>query len=237
VKDLYNDVGYALTNYHLRIFKEMIKSLEDAAKKKFESSEAGKKKGFTFKSKFQFKSIQSRPQEVEKEFDLSEKIIVQDESSGIAETKNIQNAKIIIDNEGIKNQYRLAELTNCEVEIKIPLKTLYLHGIKNCRIKCGLIDGAVFGDKIEDSQIDVVAHQIRIHKSKATRFNIFVSSSMIIEDCNAITSSEIKLADLDPQIAERFRESKFASMQNNWHSVKDFNWIKDLPSPNITYVE
>ena len=214
----------------------MIKSLEDAAKKKYESTEGGKKKGFAFKSKFQFKSVSSRPQETEKEVDLPEKTIVQDEALGISETKNLKNQKIVIDGEDIKNQYRLAELTDCEIQILIPLKTLYLHDIKGCTIKCGIVDGAVFGDLIEKSRIDIIAHQIRIHKSTATSFNIFVASAMIIEDCSDITVSEIRQSELSHPIAQRLQQSKFANAPNNWHSVKDFNWIKDSPSPNIKYV-
>jgi hypothetical protein len=237
VKDLYNDVGYALTNYHLRVFKEMIKGLEDAAKRKIENSDAGKKKGFAFKSKFQFKSVESRPRDTESGFDLTEKQLpVADQLTNISETKEKQACKIIIDDKDIRNQYRLSELVDCDIEIKIPLKTLYLHTLKNCRIICGLIDGAIFGDRLENCEISVVAHQIRIHNTLNTIFKVFVSSSMIIEDSNGIQVSELKLSDLNEKDADEFRGSKFFKMQNNWNGVKDFNWIKDTPSPNIKYI-
>lgn len=75
----------------------------------------------------------------------------------------------------MKDIYRLKNLENCTVEILGKLKTLYLENISGCKISTGIIDGSLFGNKLENSEISVVSHQIRIHNAKNVKFEVFVT--------------------------------------------------------------
>ena len=69
---------------------------------------------------------------------------------------------------------------------------MYLENLNNCVIDCGLVETSVFGSFINNSTIKCIAQQIRIHKTKNTTFQIYVTSSMIIEDCSDLKIGEFK---------------------------------------------
>ena len=54
LKQIYNDIAYCLTNYHLEYFKKLMKQLNNKLKEKQKSHEEQK---FTFDSKFKFKTL------------------------------------------------------------------------------------------------------------------------------------------------------------------------------------
>lgn len=95
--------------------------------------------------------------------------------------ENRSNEHIEIDQNESDNM-RLMNLTNCGIVVKATLKTIYFNNIKNCKIVLFPVENSIFGDGITDSTINCTAQQIRIHHTNNTQFNIFVSSSMIIED-------------------------------------------------------
>lgn len=91
--------------------------------------------------------------------------------------------KLEIDQQAIdSDSMRLKNMTNCQIRITAKLKTVYLNNIMNCKVIIFPTENSIFGDEIKDSEIYCCAQQIRIHHTERTKFSIFVSSSMIIED-------------------------------------------------------
>lgn len=238
MKEVYNDMAYCMIMYHLRYFKDMIKSLEDQLKKRLEIERQKSKSSFSFQSKFKFKAIKSRPEENGDQVKKAETADV-DLMAGIqiSEMHSLSEQKVTLGPADIKDTYRLRDLTNCEVRMNGELKTLYLENLVGCRIVCGIIDGALFGNKLENCEIVAAAHQIRIHKAKSVKFCIYVTSNMIIEDSAEVHVKPAQTANFDGELAPLFSGSKFNGATNHWRNVKDFNWIRDDHSPNVIYDE
>lgn len=149
----------------------------------------------------------------------------------IDQLKDLSNQKIVIKEDQIKDYYKLDNLVNCEVQILGKMKTLYLNNLKECKIITGVVETSIFGDHIENSTIKAIAQQIRIHKSRNSQFEIFVTSSMIIEDCSQLSIRELAIPE---EVQVFFNDSQLAQRENNWKEIKDFNWIKNTPSPNFS---
>lgn len=108
---------------------------------------------------------------------------------------NKLNEKIVYSLEDIKdrNSLFLENLNNCEVYILFNFKALYVKEIKNCKLFIGSISGGSHITDCIDSTIYVITHQLRIHKTFNTNFFIIVSSNPIIEDCNGLVFSNLKI--------------------------------------------
>lgn len=238
LKEVFNDMAYCMTSFHLRFFKDLIKNLEEQLKKRIEIDKKKTKSTFSFQAKFRFTSIKSRPEESQSPAPLDTPTEQPDAFQlQVAETAGVSGQKIDLTQADIKDTYRLRDLTDCEVRIAGKLKTLYLENLVRCRVVCGIIEGSLFGNRLQESQVEAVAHQIRIHNAVATRFSIFVTSNMIIEDSREVVIAPLAKEKLTADFGKTFEESKYASADNQWRSVKDFNWIRDEPSPNFTYLE
>ena len=231
LKNFYNEITYCLTAYHLGYFKKIIRELESKLKEKYNLN--NKNKSFSFKSKFKFKTFKKKEKKEEKaEEKQMDKIKIE---TGIDTLADQVGKSIVLDNTHVKDHYKLENITDCTVTINSSCKTLYLENVKNSKIVCGIVENSIFGNKIQGSQISCVAQQIRIHHTHQTRFNIFVTSNMIIED-----SSGLEVGEFEPEEGECkaiFADSRFKGKVNNWRDVKDFNWIKNTPSPNFTVKE
>lgn len=238
LKEVFNDMAYCMTSFHLRFFKDLIKNLEDQLKKRIEIEKKKTKSTFSFQAKFRFTAIKSRPDEAlpttSNETEVGETDVFQLQ---VAETAGLTGQKVELGQTDIKDTYRLRDLTDCEVLISGKLKTLYLENLINCRVICGVIEGSLFGNRLQGCRVEAVAHQIRIHNAIGTRFSIFVTSNMIVEDSREVTISPLAKDKLTSDFGATFTESKYAVADNQWRSVKDFNWIRDEPSPNFIYQE
>ncbi len=108
---------------------------------------------------------------------------------------NKSNEKIIFTLDDIKerNSLFLENLNNCEVYILFNLKALYVKEIKCCKLFIGSISGGSHITDCNDSSIYLITHQLRIHKTHNTNFSVIVSSNPIIEDCNALIFSNLKI--------------------------------------------
>lgn len=118
---------------------------------------------------------------------------------------NKSNEKIIFTLEDLKdrNSLFLENLNNCEVYILFNFKALYAKEIKGCKLFIGSISGGSHITDCTDSSIYLITHQLRIHKTHNTIFSIIVSSNPIIEDCNRLTFSNLKIKyrDLEHNLA------------------------------------
>ena len=231
-------MAYCMTLFQLRFFKDTIKNLDEQLKKRLEIDLKKYKSNFSFHSKFHFKSIQPNLNALDgkTDQDKSEEVPDQDVFK-IREISDFENKILILGKSDVNDIYRLKNLKDCQITINADLKTLYLENLSNCKLNCGIIDGSLFGQHIDKSEIKVVAHQIRIHHTHFTKFNVFVTSNMIVEDSKDITVTPLKPSELSPEMSIFFNDSKFKGLENKWENVKDFNWIRDDPSPNVKYVQ
>ena len=105
------------------------------------------------------------------------------------------NAKIILNKSELleKNSVLLENIENCEIYILYNLKALYVKNISNSKIFIGSVSG---GTHITDSInccFYLITHQLRIHQSHNTNFNIIISSNPILEDCTQLVFSSLKI--------------------------------------------
>lgn len=77
---------------------------------------------------------------------------------------------------------RVKNLENCTLVITSALKTVYLNDLRSCKVLIFPVENSIFGDGLRDCDVRCCAQQIRVHHSHGSRFGIFVSSAMIIED-------------------------------------------------------
>lgn len=73
-----------------------------------------------------------------------------------------------------------------EVTILEKTEILFLKNLKNCVIKAAVTKSTVFVDSCEGCQFELNCHQLRIHNTFKSKFNIFVTSKAIIEDCDKV---------------------------------------------------
>ena len=81
----------------------------------------------------------------------------------------------------------------------------------------------------------LVTHQLRIHKTIDTTFNIISASSPIIEDCSGLKFKQL-MDDYD-KLEEILNLSKIDKTKNKWNSILDFKWHKKEKSPNFEIIE
>lgn len=108
---------------------------------------------------------------------------------------NKSNEKIIFTREDVKdrNSLFLENLKDCEVYILFNFKALYAKEIKGSKLYLGSISGGSHITDCIDSNIFLITHQLRIHKTHNTNFSIIVSSNPIIEDSTGLIFSNLKI--------------------------------------------
>lgn len=202
-------------------------------KLKLKQKEKIEKGKFSFESKFKFKTLHiNLSHKKEKKQKHQEDLKTDKFNFEIENTSNLKDKILTLDSKTVKDHYKLKNLENCKIYLKSNLKTLYLDNLKNCQIFSGIVETSIFGENLVDSEIKCIAQQIRIHKTHKCTFFNFVSSNMIIEDCNKLKVFELKVGEEEKEIFEMFGKSGLSLKKNNWEDIKDFNWIKNTKSPN-----
>ena len=82
----------------------------------------------------------------------------------------------------------------------------------------------VFVDNCQNCKFELNCHQLRIHNTYESRFNIFVTSKAIIEDCNKVVFSPYKFD--YPERERHEKEEEKDAKPNQWRDIQDFNWLK-----------
>lgn len=147
--------------------------------------------------------------------------------------KNVGKDKIVVTEEQLtgKNNLIIENVESCEIYILLNLKACYLKNIKNSKLMIGSVTGGTHITNCETSHVYMATHQLRIHETKHTHFNILVSSNPIIENCSGLVFSPLRL---EYEIKQRVLESaNLHSVKNKWDSVLDFKWHKKEKSPNF----
>eukprot|EP01083_Nonionella_stella_P266696 901829_1 len=109
-----------------------------------------------------------------------------------------------------------------------------MNNIKYCTIITGPIASSLHVEYIENSTINSIMRQCRIHYCKNTKFYIHVNSEPVIE-----YSDNVQFAPYNVRYKElnkHWEQSKVDKDINRWDKVKDFNWFKQQHSPHWTVI-
>jgi hypothetical protein len=117
-------------------------------------------------------------------------IKIEDESTEfILKDKIYENTeKIIITKEEVENKNNLIieNISNCEIYILYSFKACYIKNINSCKLFIGSVGGGTHITSCNDCNIYLSTHQLRIHQTHRTVFNVIVTSNPIIEDCSEL---------------------------------------------------
>ena len=112
-------------------------------------------------------------------------------------------------------------------------KSFYIKNISNCSIFIGSVSGGCHINNIEDSNIYVACHQLRIHSTKNTKFYVLINSNPIIEKSNNIIFHPLKIS--YSLFSKNITDANINVNNNMWNQVQDFQWLKKEKSPNFEY--
>jgi hypothetical protein len=155
---------------------------------------------------------------------MSSEYIIKDKIKEKINVTDIQDKDILI----------IENIENCEIVIPFNFKALYAKNIKDCNLQLGVISGGSHLTSIERTTFFVATHQLRIHKTYNTEFNIISASSPIIEDCNGL---KFKKLNSDYNITdESLTLARIDKTKNKWDTVLDFKWHKKEKSPNFEII-
>jgi hypothetical protein len=74
---------------------------------------------------------------------------------------NRENETLVMEELDPLASYKLLRLKNCTVELKGGVKTLYIKECTGCKISVNFVQGALFVDKAESTEVQVTCHQVR----------------------------------------------------------------------------
>jgi tubulin-specific chaperone C len=120
--------------------------------------------------------------------------------------------------------YRILNCQDSEITLLEKTEILFLKNLTNCKISCAVTKSTVFVDQCRGCTFDLNCHQLRIHNTFETRFNILVTSKAIIEDCKNVQFAQYQFEypDRKRHEVEEERDGK----PNLWRDIQDFNWLK-----------
>jgi hypothetical protein len=232
LKEYFINASYSLTLYDKRLYGEQLDKLEKSLQECREKNQPRKK--FTFSKKIEKKKetenkepILAAPQETTQT----------DSLSLIKGIENKTGENLTLGQNDLDASFKLMNLERCHINLHGKMKTIYLKNLKNCVINIGVIGGACFIDNCVECELQLAAHQVRIHNSNKTVFRLFATSKPIIEHCTNLKFGQYNYR--YEGFDQNFAETKFTGKENLWDQVQDFNWLKQDKSNNlyIKYIE
>ncbi|EGR29004.1 tubulin-specific chaperone c, putative [Ichthyophthirius multifiliis] len=231
LKDLFLQTNYALTTFDKQQYKEQLEKLEKTI---FQAKEIAQPR-----TKFRF-SQQINKNSTKQNQESQQIQHFKDFSEDIPGFSNIEDQKIIVEDINNNNQYnltrtcKLLNIKNSQIFLNDIFDTIYIKNIKNSQIFIGPVKFSVLIDNCENSELSIASHQIRIHNSKQTVFNIFSTSKSIIENCTQVNFKQYNHSYLN--FEKDFYSSGMKGKNNLWQEIQDFDWLKQEKSPNFTYI-
>jgi hypothetical protein len=191
MKNYFVEINYVLTTYDRQYYKELL-----------ERTHAGLleiKKKLEPKKKFKF-SRRDEDFGVKETERLQEFKAVESQEGQIAGINGRNGEKITISSEcPAGGSYRIINCQDSEITLLEKTEILFLKNLTNCKINCAVTKSTVFVDQCRGCTFELNCHQLRIHNTFDTRFNILVSSKAIIEDCNRVQFAQYTLQYPDRQ--------------------------------------
>jgi len=124
----------------------------------------------------------------------------------------------------------LSNLVNCTVSICDHIGALRMDNIKHCTIITGPISSSLHVEHIENSTINAVMRQCRIHYCNDTKFYIHCNSEPVIEHSDNVQFAPYNVR--YKELTQHWKQSDVDQEVNRWDQVKDFNWFKQQQSPH-----
>lgn len=134
----------------------------------------------------------------------------------------------------------LTDLTNCQVRITLSCGNLMASRLMKCVIKIQQpVVSSVMLQDCADCRFVLACRQLRVHRTRGSRFDVFVASAPIIEDsCDLLVGpwnggrfleelgdtnhwKEVQDFSCPTLVAERAAESP------NWNFLPEQEWLKD----------
>ncbi|EME77628.1 uncharacterized protein MYCFIDRAFT_45021 [Pseudocercospora fijiensis CIRAD86] len=127
----------------------------------------------------------------------------------------------------------VSDLERCVVDLSQPaadkpFAQLILKNITSSLIIGGHVSGAAHITNVKDSVILVTSRQFRMHDSSNCDVYLLTSSRPIIENCSSIRFTPLPKA---------YMLESDKDIDNQWHKVDDFNWLRTEQSPNWSTLE
>lgn len=226
--------------YQVRKAQEHVGQLSRLAQQK--RDEIFPKKKFGFKSKQKMTTLESAIQKAEtqntKEEKKTETLSFNDANSCMI--KDIHDQKYTkLEDEINGKDIAIVNCKNSLIQLMGNPSVVHMSNIDSCTILCGPMSGSAFLNSINNSNVVISSHQLRIHDSTDTKFYIHVGSRAIIENCKKLQFAPYAWS--YPKLSEHFEQSKLdlkSIGDFNWKSVDDFNWLNQQKhSPNWNYMD
>ena len=149
------------------------------------------------------------------------------------------------------SSYLLQNLHNTTLILHGSRPSLHIQNISHCKLYITQPTmGPVHVTNCTHSTIHCSAYQLRVHESKNVRFNVWVRSGPIIEDCTGMVfegnyysdeeSSDVNESDTNASAMNGIADGVGGGggRRNMYWDVKDFNWLRALrKSPNFVVIE
>lgn len=189
IREYYTQVSFSLNTYNQWNFKKKINGLESSIQK------LGKK---IPRTKFRFRRRKRKQQEISEKEKLKKQKKEQEKHKEIVDSmKGIEEKKgeefLIGAKETLAaGNYKLINLEDCIVRLEGSLNLLFMKNLKNCTIYSCPVSNSIMIHEANGCSINIVGHQIRMHDSFDTTFNVFTTSRLIIEGCKRVKFGEWK---------------------------------------------
>lgn len=228
-----------IPTYQVRKAQEHVTQLNRLAQEKRE--EIFPKKKFGFKTKQKFTSLESAIQKAEsintKEEKKSETLSFNDANSCMIKDIHGQNFTKL-ENEINGKDIAIVNCQNSVIQLIGNPSVVQMSNVDSCIILCGPLSSSAFLNNINNSEIVISSHQLRIHDSTDSKFYIHVGSRAIIENCKKLKFAPYAWS--YPKLPQHFEESKLALKtigDFNWQAIDDFNWLnQQKSSPNWSFM-
>lgn len=229
IREYFTLVSLAMNSYNQWKYKKKISDLESSIQ------ELAKK---IPRKKFKFRRVQAKKEIDGESIKLAELKQIQEKQQhdaiidtlkGITDRSNefIFIPETELDNIG---NYKLINLENCRVVMQGTVNLLFIRNVKNCQIWTCPVSNSIMIHEAVNSHLRIIGHQIRMHDCYDTRFDVYTTSKLIIEDCSRLVFAEwLKnksfVPDKEygdtkyPNFEAHFRTSNLWVLENLWREV------------------
>lgn len=247
IRDYFTQVSFSMNSYNQWQYKKKITALEGQIQ---ELAKKIPRKKFRFRRIAKKKDSDADEQKAKQQKEAKEKeqhTAIIDTLKGITDRKD---ETIIVPETELANigNYKLVNLENCIVKLYGNVNLLFIRNVKNCQIWTCPVANSIMIHNAIDSHLRIIGHQIRMHDSFDTRFDVYTTSRLIIEGCSRLKFAEwLKDKKFIPDegygeegyanFDQHFETSGLGKKENLWREVQDFHWIKQEKSPNFELLE
>lgn len=186
-----------LSGYDKQNYSNLLEEVADSSNKLKEKINPRKKFAFTANKKTNSEVVSRIAEDTENNFNSRTKTNVQLETNSndfIVKDKHDLN-RLVISKEEVneKNNLIIENISNSEIVILHSFKACYMKNVSASVIYIGSVGGGTHITNCKDSCLYLSTHQLRIHQTYRTKFNIIANSNPIIEDCSELKFYPLKL--------------------------------------------